>query len=86
MTTKAQVNVVMSDKALVKHLQKELARLESELRAPGPISSNCDYVGLLKKKDLQIEKVICFMNSLNYKSLLKKILFSTNVITGDNKS
>lgn len=56
-TTKAQVNVVMSDKALVKHLQKELARLESELRAPGPISSNCDYVALLKKKDLQIEKM-----------------------------
>ncbi|XP_066367974.1 kinesin-like protein KIN-7F [Miscanthus floridulus] len=32
--TNAQVNVVMSDKALVKHLQKELARLESELRCP----------------------------------------------------
>lgn len=57
MTTKAQVNVVMSDKALVKHLQKELARLESELRTPGPPSSACDYVALLKKKDLQIEKV-----------------------------
>ncbi|XP_030522889.1 kinesin-like protein KIN-7E isoform X1 [Rhodamnia argentea] len=56
-TTKAQVNVVMSDKALVKHLQKELARLENELRAPGPVSSNCDYIALLKKKDLQIEKM-----------------------------
>ncbi|KAF3671515.1 hypothetical protein FXO38_06547 [Capsicum annuum] len=33
-TTNAQVNVVMSDKALVKHLQKELARLESELKTP----------------------------------------------------
>ena len=32
--TNAQVNVVMSDKALVKQLQKELARLESELRCP----------------------------------------------------
>ncbi|KAM1457109.1 hypothetical protein ACFX13_035184 [Malus domestica] len=56
-TTKAQVNVVMSDKALVKHLQKELARLESELRIPGPPSSTCDYPALLRKKDLQIEKM-----------------------------
>ncbi|XP_062020123.1 kinesin-like protein KIN-7E isoform X1 [Rosa rugosa] len=56
-TTKAQVNVVMSDKALVKQLQKELARLESELRTPGPPSSASDYVALLKKKDLQIEKM-----------------------------
>ncbi|XP_015892536.3 kinesin-like protein KIN-7E [Ziziphus jujuba] len=56
-TTKAQVNVVMSDKALVKHLQKELARLESELRTPGPTSSSFDYGALLRKKDLQIEKM-----------------------------
>ncbi|KAL5563125.1 hypothetical protein UlMin_032872 [Ulmus minor] len=56
-TTKAQVNVVMSDKALVKHLQKELARLESELRTPAPVSSTCDYPTLLRKKDLQIEKM-----------------------------
>lgn len=57
-TTKAQVNVVMSDKALVKHLQKELARLESELKTPGPPSSTCDYTTLLRKKDVQIEKVM----------------------------
>nr|KYP68278.1 Centromere-associated protein E [Cajanus cajan] len=56
-TTKAQVNVVMSDKALVKHLQKEVARLESELRTPGPATSSCDYASLLRKKDLQIEKM-----------------------------
>ena len=59
-TTKAQVNVVMSDKALVKHLQKEVARLESELRTPGSATSSCDYGALLRKKDLQIEKVIYF--------------------------
>ncbi|XP_019165489.1 PREDICTED: kinesin-like protein KIN-7E isoform X2 [Ipomoea nil] len=53
-TTNAQVNVVMSDKALVKHLQKELARLESELRGPGTC---CDHVALLRKKDMQIEKL-----------------------------
>ncbi|GAV73357.1 Kinesin domain-containing protein/DUF3490 domain-containing protein [Cephalotus follicularis] len=56
-TTKAQVNVVMSDKALVKHLQKELARLESELRSPAQASSTGDYAALLRKKDLQIQKM-----------------------------
>lgn len=54
-TTKAQVNVVMSDKALVKQLQKELARLEGELKTPA--TSNTDYVALLRKKDQQIEKM-----------------------------
>lgn len=52
-STNAQVNVVMSDKALVKHLQKELARLENELRTPAPP----DYSALLRKKDQHIEKV-----------------------------
>ncbi|XVE67060.1 hypothetical protein DITRI_Ditri08aG0129900 [Diplodiscus trichospermus] len=56
-TTKAQVNVVMSDKALVKHLQREMARLENELKSPLPPSSNSDYAGLLRKKDLQIQKM-----------------------------
>ncbi|KAI3447990.1 hypothetical protein Pfo_004655 [Paulownia fortunei] len=53
-STNAQVNVVMSDKALVKQLQKEVARLESELRTPG---SMCDHGALLRKKDMQIEKL-----------------------------
>ena len=30
--TNAQVNVVMSDKALLKYLQRELVRLENELK------------------------------------------------------
>ncbi|KAK9000413.1 hypothetical protein V6N11_080915 [Hibiscus sabdariffa] len=55
--TKAQVNVVMSDKALVKHLQREVARLESELKSPAPPPSNSDYAALLRKKDLQIQKM-----------------------------
>ncbi|KAM7482664.1 hypothetical protein LguiB_007247 [Lonicera macranthoides] len=55
-STNAQVNVVMSDKALVKHLQKELARLESELRTPAPTSTS-DYATLLRKKDLHIDKL-----------------------------
>ncbi|KAF8011065.1 hypothetical protein BT93_J1626 [Corymbia citriodora subsp. variegata] len=55
--TNAQVNVVMSDKALVKHLQRELARLESELRNPGLASVSSDSAVLLREKDLQIEKL-----------------------------
>ncbi|WOL07566.1 kinesin-like protein KIN-7F [Canna indica] len=52
--TNAQVNIVMSDKALVKQLQKELARLESELRYSG-ISPSIE--ALLKEKDAQIRKM-----------------------------
>jgi len=59
-TTKAQINVVMSDKALVKQLQRELARLESELRNPAPATSSCDCGVTLRKKDLQIQKVCAF--------------------------
>ncbi|KAF6160548.1 hypothetical protein GIB67_019488 [Kingdonia uniflora] len=57
--TNAQVNVVMSDKALVKHLQRELARLETELRGstPEPTTTTCDSMALLREKDLQIEKM-----------------------------
>ncbi|TKY55877.1 Kinesin protein NACK1 [Spatholobus suberectus] len=54
-TTNAKVNVVMSDKLLVKQLQKELARLESELRNSGPTRLKSDSAALLKEKELQIE-------------------------------
>lgn len=54
--TNAQVNVVMSDKALVKHLQRELARLENELKFPG--STVCTtHTEALREKDAQIKKV-----------------------------
>lgn len=60
--TSAHVNIVMSDKALLKHLQKEVARLENELRAPGHSapgnSAPSQYTeALLKEKDLQIQKM-----------------------------
>ncbi|KAJ4967486.1 hypothetical protein NE237_019335 [Protea cynaroides] len=55
--TNAQVNVVMTDKALVKHLQKELARLESELKGPGQASATSYSLALLREKDLQIAKM-----------------------------
>lgn len=57
--TNAQVNVVVSDKALVKQLQRELARLESELKSTVQTSGTPDFA-LIREKDLQIEKVIFF--------------------------
>ncbi|KAL1356807.1 hypothetical protein HN51_008787 [Arachis hypogaea] len=46
-TNNAQVNMVVSDKQLVKHLQKEVARLEAELRTPDPA----------KEKDWKIQQM-----------------------------
>lgn len=54
--TNAQVNVVMSDKALVKHLQRELAKLENELKLPGAASCST-HDEVLKEKDDQIKKL-----------------------------
>lgn len=56
-TTNAQINIVMSDKALVKHLQRELSRLENELRGSGPVFITPDSVSVLREKDLRIEKL-----------------------------
>ena len=53
--TNAKVNVVMSDKLLVKQLQRELARLEDELRKSRPTHRKSDSAALLREKDLQIE-------------------------------
>ncbi|XP_061353243.1 kinesin-like protein NACK1 [Gastrolobium bilobum] len=46
-TNNAQVNMVVPDKQLVKHLQKEVARLEAELRTPDPA----------KEKDWKIQQM-----------------------------
>ncbi|KAL1354909.1 hypothetical protein HN51_006958 [Arachis hypogaea] len=54
-STNAQVNVVVSDKALVKQLQKELARLQSELKTSGSAHSTSDCAALLREKDQEIE-------------------------------
>ncbi|KAJ9540936.1 hypothetical protein OSB04_027442 [Centaurea solstitialis] len=56
-STNAQVNTVISDKALVKHLQRELDRLENELRSPTSKQMLSDTAALLQEKDLQIEKM-----------------------------
>jgi ABC-type multidrug transport system permease subunit len=57
-STNAKVNVVISDKLLVKQLQRELARLEAELRNSGSTRRKPDSAELLREKDLQIEMVI----------------------------
>ncbi|GJM99334.1 hypothetical protein PR202_ga16424 [Eleusine coracana subsp. coracana] len=54
--TDAHVNVVMSDKALVKHLQRELARLENELKFPGSASCS-NHAEALKEKDELIKQL-----------------------------
>lgn len=56
-TTHARVNVVMSDKALVKHLQEEVARLENEMKSSPSKFAPRNFSALLKEKDSQIEKV-----------------------------
>lgn len=57
-STNAQVNVVMSEKALVKQLQRELARLENELRNLSSLSASGGSASALREKELLIQKVI----------------------------
>ncbi|KAG7944662.1 hypothetical protein I3843_15G114100 [Carya illinoinensis] len=51
-TNNAQVNMVVSDKQLVKHLQKQVARLEAELRTPDP-SKERDFK--IQQMEMEIE-------------------------------
>ena len=70
--TNAQVNVVMSDKALLKHLQRELARLQNELKFPE--SASCaGHTEALKEKDEQIKKVLHAPNIFQFLSHCKCI-------------
>ncbi|KAG8065491.1 hypothetical protein GUJ93_ZPchr0004g40267 [Zizania palustris] len=80
--TNAQVNVVMSDKALVKHLQKELARLESELRCP---ASYFSLEALVKEKDNQIRKMEKEIRELkSQRDLAQSRLQDLLQVVGDN--
>ncbi|KAL9229188.1 hypothetical protein vseg_004681 [Gypsophila vaccaria] len=63
--TNAQVNVVMSDKALVKQLKRELAKLETELKTMSSVSSKGDVTSILREKELQIEKMEKEMKELS---------------------
>ncbi|KAG5536129.1 hypothetical protein RHGRI_023796 [Rhododendron griersonianum] len=53
-TNNAQVNMVVPDKQLVKHLQKEVARLEAELRTPDP-SNEKDWK--IQQMEMEIEEL-----------------------------
>ncbi|CAL5069123.1 unnamed protein product [Urochloa decumbens] len=80
--TNAQVNVVMSDKALVKQLQRELARLESELRCPASYSG---LEALVKEKDSQIRKMEKEIKELKLqRDLAQSRLQDLLQVVGDN--
>ncbi|KAL5713567.1 hypothetical protein ACHQM5_015631 [Ranunculus cassubicifolius] len=84
--TNAQVNVVMSDKALVKHLQKELARLEGELTGLGSTSPSLDSAALLREKDLQIEKMEKEIQDLKLQRDLAQSRLGNLVQSGDDQA
>ncbi|KAF6139814.1 hypothetical protein GIB67_009661 [Kingdonia uniflora] len=60
----ARVNMVVAEKQLVKHLQKELARLEAEMRSPEPSSSSSCLKSQLLEKDLKIQQMMIEVEEL----------------------
>ncbi|XP_076945696.1 kinesin-like protein NACK1 [Bidens hawaiensis] len=64
-TNNAQINMVVSDKQLVKHLQKEVSRLEAVLRTPDASNDKdtkirqmeMELEELKRQKDLEIEEL-----------------------------
>ncbi|PIA55988.1 hypothetical protein AQUCO_00700361v1 [Aquilegia coerulea] len=84
--TNAQVNVVVSDKALVKQLQRELARLEGELSGLGPSSATDDSTALLKEKDILIEKMEKQIKELTLQRDLAQSRLVDLVQAGDDQS
>ncbi|XP_020251958.1 kinesin-like protein KIN-7A [Asparagus officinalis] len=85
-TNTAQVNMVISDKQLVKHLQKEVARLEAELRTPEPSASSCSEA-LLMEKELKIKKMEMEMEELKReRDLVQSQLYELRKKTGLNPS
>ncbi|KAK8596667.1 hypothetical protein V6N13_001271 [Hibiscus sabdariffa] len=63
-STNAQVNLVMSDKALVKQLQRELARMENEMKCLSASPLKLDTANLLREKELLIEQMAKEMEEL----------------------
>ncbi|XP_072966332.1 kinesin-like protein KIN-7A [Typha angustifolia] len=83
-TNTAQVNMVVSDKQLVKHLQKEVARLEAELRTPEP--SGCSE-SLLMEKEKKIKMMEMEMEELKRQRDLAQLqLDDLRKKMGDNQS
>ncbi|KAL0722492.1 hypothetical protein Bca4012_037091 [Brassica carinata] len=59
----AKVNMVVSEKLLLKHLQQKVAKLESELRSPESSSSTC-LKSLLVEKEMKIQQMETEMKEL----------------------
>lgn len=55
---------VVSEKQLVKQLQREVARLEAELRTPEFSSASTNSEAILLEKEMQIKKVFRNTNKL----------------------
>lgn len=62
-TNSAQVNMVVADKQLVKHLQKEVTRLKAELLSP-EVSSSKSLRSLLLEKEQKIQQMEREMDEL----------------------
>ncbi|XP_004300503.1 PREDICTED: kinesin-like protein NACK1 [Fragaria vesca subsp. vesca] len=56
-TNNARVNMVISDKQLVKHLQKEVARLEAELRTPATPDPSMEKDMKIQQMKMEIEEL-----------------------------
>ncbi|KAM0823383.1 hypothetical protein ACQ4PT_070898 [Festuca glaucescens] len=56
-TNTAKVNMVVSDKQLVKHLQTEVARLEAELRTPDRTSSSDILTVKIKQMEMEMKEL-----------------------------
>ncbi|KAK1307667.1 Kinesin-like protein NACK1 [Acorus calamus] len=64
-TNSARVNMIVPEKQLVKHLKKEVARLEAELGTPER-SSTSRSVALLREKEYRIHKMETEMEELKH--------------------
>ncbi|KAH0922603.1 kinesin-like protein KIN-7B isoform X1 [Brassica rapa] len=62
-TNCAKVNMVVSEKLLLKHLQQKVAKLESELRSPESSSSTC-LKSLLVEREKKIQQMETEMKEL----------------------
>ncbi|MFS7916598.1 putative plus-end-directed kinesin ATPase [Helianthus anomalus] len=70
-TNTARINMVVADKQLVKHLQKEVSRLKAELFSPEPSSSEC-LKSLLAEKEQKIQQMEREMDELKRERDLAK--------------
>ncbi|KAJ0766410.1 putative plus-end-directed kinesin ATPase [Helianthus annuus] len=70
-TNTARINMVVADKQLVKHLQKEVSRLKAELLSPEPSSSEC-LKSLLAEKEQKIQQMEREMDELKRERDLAK--------------